>query len=182
VIGEDLDPYAQDLAVPGRGDLAGHVVVAGEGGAHQVLGAVLHPLHGPPGDDRADDRADVTRVDADLVAETAADVGGDDPDLVLGNPGHHRVEGAVGVRGLGGGVEGEFAVDRVHGGDRAARLQRGRVDARVEHGLLDHDVGPREHLVGGRAVARLPVEDVVVRTALQVVPDDGRAGVQAAGR
>jgi hypothetical protein len=54
---------------------AGHVVVAGERGRHQVLGAVLHPLDRLAGDDRADDRAHVAGVDADLVAEPAADVG-----------------------------------------------------------------------------------------------------------
>ncbi len=84
VVGEHVDPQGEDLALPRGGDLAVHVVVAGEGGRHQVLGAVLHPLHRGTGDDRADDRQHVAGVDADLVAEPAADVGRDDLDLVLG--------------------------------------------------------------------------------------------------
>ena len=133
VVGEHLHPHPEQLAVLRGRDLAVHVVVAGERGAHQVLGAVLDPLHRRAGDDRADDRADVAGVDPDLVAEPAADVRGDHLDLVLGQPGDQRVDRAVRVRRLRGGVDRELAGDRVHAGDRAAGLHRRRVHARVEH-------------------------------------------------
>ena len=48
-----------------------------------VVLAVLDPFHRPPGHDRRDDRADVARIGADLVAEATADVRRDDVDLVL---------------------------------------------------------------------------------------------------
>src|SRR5690606_3897919 len=34
VVGDDVDPQAEDPAVAGGGDLAAHVVVAGEAGGH----------------------------------------------------------------------------------------------------------------------------------------------------
>ena len=111
----------------GRGDLAVHVVVAGEAGGHQVGAAVLHPLDRTLGDDRADDGEHVAGIDRHLVAEPAADVGGDHLDLVLGDAGDEGVDGAVGVRRLARDVRGQLAGHRVHGGERSARLHRRRV-------------------------------------------------------
>ena len=74
VVGDHLHADALDLAVLRRGDLAVHDVVARERRRGQVLRPVLHPLDRLAGEDRADDRADVARVDPDLVAEAAADV------------------------------------------------------------------------------------------------------------
>ena len=165
-----------------RRDLAVHVVVAGERRRHEVLGAVLHPLHRLAGDDGADDGEHVAGVDADLVAEAAADVGADHPDLVLGQPGDERVQRAVRVRRLRRAVDGELAGDLVHVGDLAARLHGRGVDARVEHVLGDDDVGLGEDGVGLLLAARLPVEDVVVGLAFLVVADDGRVGVERVAR
>ena len=86
VVRGDVALEARDPAVAGRRDLARHVVVARKGGRDEVLDAVLDPLDGDPGDDRGDDRAHVPGVDADLVAESTADVRRDDPDVVLGMP------------------------------------------------------------------------------------------------
>ena len=163
----------------------GHDVVAGERRRHQVLGPVFHPLDRLAGDDRRDDRAHVARVDADLVAEPAADVRRDDPDLVLGQAGDEGVQRAVGVRRLGGRPEGQLAVDGVPVRDRAARLHRRRVNPRVDHLLRDDDLvvgglGLGEQGIGGRAVAGLPVEDVVVRAPLEVVTDQGRVRIERA--
>ena len=163
VVGQHPGPEGEDAAVPGRGDLTVHVVVAGERGGHQVLRPVLDPLHRLAGHDAADHGAQVARVHRDLVAEPAADVRGDDPDLVLGKPGDQRVQGAVGVRRLRGGPHRELPGDRVHLGHRAAGLQRRGVRAGVEHVLGDHDVRGRERRVGGGPVAGRPVEDVIVR-------------------
>jgi len=85
VIRQRVAAQAGHLAVLGGGDLGGHVVVAREGGRRQVLDAVLDPLHRFAGYDRGDDRADIARIGADLVAEAAANVGRDDMDLVLGD-------------------------------------------------------------------------------------------------
>ncbi len=121
VVGEHVGADREDLAVLGRGDLAAHDVVAREAGGHEVLGAVLHPLDRLAGQQRADDRADVAGVDRHLVAEAAADVGRDDPDLVLGQARDDGVERAVRVRRLGGRPERELAVDAVEVGDRSRR-------------------------------------------------------------
>ena len=178
VVGEYVDPDPEDPAVPGRGDLALHVVVAGERGGHQVLAPVLDPLDRLPGEDRADHREHVAGVDADLVAEAAADVRGDDLDVVLGDPGDQRVDRAVRVRRLVGRPDREPAGHPVHAGDGAAGLHRRRVHARVEHLLGDHHVGGGEHLVRERLVAGLPVEDVVVGAPLDVVADHRRVRVE----
>ena len=124
VVGQHPGPQGEDPPVPGRGDLAVHVVVPGERGGHQVLRPVLDPLHRLAGQHGADHGAQVARVDRGLVAEPAADVGGHDPDLVLGQPGDQRVQGAVRVRCLRGDPHGELPGDRVHLGHRAAGLQR----------------------------------------------------------
>ena len=182
VVGQHPGPEGEDPAVPGRGDLAVHVVVAGERGGHQVLRPVLDPLHRLAGHHGGDHGAEVPRVHRDLVAEPAADVGGDDPDLVLGQPGHQRVQGAVRVRRLRGRPHRELPGDRVHLGHRAAGLQRRGVRARVEHVLGDHHVRGREGRVGGGPVAGRPVEDVVVPLARHVVADQRGARVQGPGR
>ena len=84
----------------------------------------------------------------------------------------------MGVRGLGGFVEGQLAVDGVEVGNRAARLHRGRVHARVHDLLGDDDVGAREDGLGFGLVANFPVEDAVVRPALDLVADHGGIGVE----
>ena len=156
VVGQHVDLEAEDLAVPGRRDAAGHVVIPGEGRGHQVLAAVLHPLHRPAGDDRADDRQHVAGVDADLVAEAAADVRGDDLDLVLRDAGDQRVDRAVRVRGLVGRIDQQLAGHRVHAGDRAAGLHRRGMHSGIEHLLGDDDLGGVEDLRGLRRRRRIP--------------------------
>ena len=54
--------------------------------------------------------------------------------------------------------------------------------ARIDHVLRDHHVGADEHLLGATGVAGLPVEDVIVRAALEVVPDHRGALVKRAPR
>ena len=94
VVGDGVAAQRRHLAVLGRGDLRLHVEVARERRGREVLDAVLDPFHRASGHDRGDDRADVARIGADLVAEAAADVGGDDMDLVLGNLGDERADRA----------------------------------------------------------------------------------------
>ena len=75
---------------------------------------------------------------------------------------------------------GQLAGDRVEVGDRAAGFQRRRVRARVDQVRADHHVGGGEDRVGGRLVARAPVEDVVA--VRQVLPDHRRARFEGGRR
>ena len=74
VVRQHVDAQAHDLAVLRGRNFAVHVVVPGEAGGHQVLRAVLHPLHGLAGEDRANNRAHITGVDGHLVPEATADI------------------------------------------------------------------------------------------------------------
>ena len=156
-----------------------HDVVAGEPGGDEVLGAVLDPLDGHSGHDRAGDRAHVARIHRDLVAEAAADVLALDPDHVLGEPRDVRVDRAVGVRRLVAVVDVELAGLRVEVGDHAAGLERRRMAARIDDVARHDGVG-----LGKRAVRRLLVtglpgraREVVALPGL-VVADQRRVGVE----
>src|SRR6516165_4582017 len=94
MVGDGVTAQTGHSAVLGRGDLNVHVEVTRKSGGREVLDPVFGPFHRPPGDDGGDDRTDIARVSADLVAETAADVGRDDMDLVLGDLGDQRAHGA----------------------------------------------------------------------------------------
>ncbi len=84
VVGEGLDAQRGERAVLLGGQFGGDVVVARERVGLQILHAVLDPLDRLAGEHRGGDRDHVARVDRHLAAEAAADVRGDDPDLVLG--------------------------------------------------------------------------------------------------
>jgi hypothetical protein len=105
------------------------VIVARERRRGQVLDAVLDPLHRLAGDDRGHRGADIAGIGADLVAETAADVGRDDVDLVFRNLGDQRHHGADHMRRLEGAPDRELALDLVERADALAGLQR-RTDGR----------------------------------------------------
>ena len=92
----------------------------------------------------------VARIHRDLVAEAAADVRGDDANLVLGQSGQKGVQGAMRVRRLCRAPHRELARHRIVLRDRSAGLDRRRVRAREHEVLLDDDVGLREHPVGRR--------------------------------
>src|SRR5262249_33954785 len=129
VVGQYVHTQARDLAVPSRGDLCRHVVVARERGRGEVLDTVLHPLHWLARNDGGDDGANVTRICAHLIAEAAANVGRDDVDLVLGNLGEQRGHRADNVRCLERAMDRQLALDLVKRGDALAGLERGRVRA-----------------------------------------------------
>ena len=177
-----MHPHAEDPAVLAQRQLAVEVDVAREAGRDQVSGAVLDPLHRALGEDRGQDRHHVAGVDRHLVAEPAAEVGGDDPDLVLGQLGDQGDRGAHDVGSLGGHVDRELAGGPVEVGDRAAALHRRGVRPRVvQRDLRDH-VGLGERLVGPLLVADLPVEGDVVVLVLLVVADHRRAVGLGLGR
>ena len=182
VVGDDVDAQAGDAPVLGA-HLGVHDVVAREAGGDEVAGAVLDPLDRHAGHDRARDGAHVAGVDGDLVAEAAADVVALDADHVLGEPGDVRVDRAVGVRRLVAVVDVELAGLRVEVGDDPARLQRGRVAARVDDVAADDRVGLGERPVGGVRVAGLPRRaGEVVALAGLVVADQRRVVVERLAR
>ena len=178
VVGEHVGPDGEDLALPRGRDLAAHDVVTCEPRADQVLRPVLHPLDRLVQDERRHDGADVPRIDGDLVAEAAADVRRDHPDLVLRQARHEGVDRAVRVRCLRRRPEGQLAVHAVVVGDAAAGLHRRRVHPGIDDVLGDDDGSRLEHGRRGRLVAGLPVEAEVVRLTLQVVADHRGARVE----
>ncbi len=180
VVREDLGADREDLPLAGRCDLTDHHVVAGEAGAHQVLAAVLHPLDRLARDEGRDDRADVPGIDGHLVAEPAADVRGDHPDLVFGQTRDEGVEGAVGVRRLARRPQRELAGDPVVVGHGTAGFHRRRVHPGIDHLLPGDHVGLRERGFGGGGVPGLPVEAVVVGLALEVGADHRGLGCEGA--
>ena len=178
MVGEHVRTDRKDLAVLGRRHFALHDVVTGKRCRHEILGTVLDPLHRPTSDDRADRGQDVAGVDTDFVAEPTADVRRDDADLVFGDAGDDREQRPVGVRGLRRLVERQPAFDRFEVRNGTAGFHRCRVNARIDNLLSDDDVCRSEDRLGFCCVSGLPVEDVVVGLALDVVTDDGRIGVQ----
>ncbi len=101
VVGQRLDPQRGERPVLLGGQLRGDVVVAREGVRLEILHAVLDPLHRLAGEHRGGHRDHVARVDRHLAPEPAADVRGDDADLVLfaaprGRPPARRPSGSRG--------------------------------------------------------------------------------------
>ena len=153
-----------------------HVEVAREAGGDQVLGPVLDPLHRPAEQQRRGGRHDVARVHRHLVAESAADVRREDPDVLLRQARDQREHGADRVRGLGRHVDRHLAGAHVHVGEAAARLQRRRMHAGVVGVQRDDRLSSGERRVGRVLVAVLPVVDVVIGLPFLLVADHGRAG------
>ena len=156
------------------------MVVARERVGLDVLGAVLDPLDRMSGEDRRADREHVPRIHRHFAAETAADVGGDHADPLLGEPEVTRDErdhSADRVGRLGRHPDGELAVYLVEARNHAAGLDRGDVDPRDVDVLLDDDLGVLEGLVGAGLVADLPMPDVVV-LLLAVLADERGAGLE----
>ena len=100
VVGDGVAAQTRHPAVLGRRDFNVHEEIAGERGGREIFDAILDPLDRNAGHDRGHDRADISRIGADLVAETAADVGRDDVDLVFGNFRDQRTDGTNDMRRL----------------------------------------------------------------------------------
>ncbi len=104
VVGEAVDAEADDFAVFVGREFSVEVVVAGEAVGLEVFAAVFDPLDGLAEEKAGDGANDVAGVDGDFAAEATADVGGDDLDFLLWQPGDEGEDGADGVGGLGGHV------------------------------------------------------------------------------
>ena len=170
LVGQERGAQPRHLPALDR-QLPAHVVIAREAGRHQVARTVLDPLDRPADEQRGRRRDDVARVDGHLVAEAAADVGADDPDVLLRQPGDDREQRSVRVRRLRREVDGRLAGRRVDVGDAAAALERRGVATRIEGVERDDVVRLGERAVGRILVSRLPVVDVVRGLPLLLVPD-----------
>ena len=141
---EDVDAQRRDPAVAGAADA--HLLELSAPVAHsdQVLRPGLPPAHGAlqPGDD------EVLRVLAVLGAEAAADVGGDHPHLLGGEPERlpHSRRGAVGL--LGARPDREPAVAPAR--RRGARLHRSRRHPLVAEAPAHHHLAAVEEVLARR--------------------------------
>ena len=82
LIGEHVQPGAEDRALGVDRDLGVELFVAGMTGRHQVLDAVLDPLHRSPEHERRGRHRDVLPADVRLLPERTADVAADHAHLV----------------------------------------------------------------------------------------------------
>ena len=162
-IGDGVDLQTENPVVPVEGDLGGGDVIAAVGVGQERLGPVRCPLDDAAGLLRRPEADDLLGIGEDLRAEAAADVGGDDPELVLRRDidegGEHDPKE---MRVLGGVPERQMFVAGIVLGDHGTRLHGARHRAVVDD-IEPGDVrGAGERLLGRRGVAELPVEDQVV--------------------
>ena len=130
-----------------------------------LVGAPLRPLDRPAELPRQQAEDDVVRVQADLVPEGAADVVGDEAELVERRPQRRRHPDRADARHLVVAVERPLAGAALVLDERARALERRRAEA-VEVELVDRDD------VVGLGLRRLPVAPVE-----DAAPDDVRAGL-----
>src|SRR5690606_20229353 len=110
-------------------------------------------------------------VHADLHAEAAAYIGGDDTNLALAEAQHLGHLAADLVRRLGAAVEDDPAADGVGRGGHGAALHGDAEEPLVDHALFHHAVGGGE---GGLNVALLAAARVV-DVAGEAVEEQGGA-------
>ena len=144
-------------------------LVAALMGDHHVLRPRLDPLHrlAELAGDRGEE--DLLAVDLQLRAEPAADLRGDDADLLLVLAEQQRQEEPHEVGDLGRGGEREARAARL--GEDAARLDRRAGDAVVDDAPLADDVGLGHHGVHVAAAQR-PLVGLV---GPEVLVDERRA-------
>ena len=88
--GVDHRTHARDLTLAGGGHLHMFDMVAAVNRPLEPLGSGGCPLYGAAQLHGAEGNDHLVGIHGNLTAETAADLGGDDPDLVLAYPGHQR--------------------------------------------------------------------------------------------
>ena len=115
---------AEDFCLGIERDLQRPVLVALLRRIGEMLAPILDPLDRAAGEARSRDDRDVFRIDAELRAKTAADVGRRDtqPDVIEADAGVERVEQVVRLLGRGPGSDG--IVGAVVLGEDAAAFDR----------------------------------------------------------
>jgi hypothetical protein len=167
-VGLELDPHAEQLALLGGGHL--HVLddAAALDGGQVAFGAGLCPLDRLAELAGQGDGGELLGVDLQLGAEAAPDLGGDHPELGLGDPEAQGQEEPHKVGDLGGRPDGELALGGHRLDDDAARLDGVGDQPGVEVALLDDHRGLVEDPVDV-AVAQLPGVELV---AVELLVDD----------
>ena len=143
-VGEQPDLEALDVALAVGGDVDVLDLVAAVVGGHQRLAAGLGPLDRLAEPAGHQEREHLLRGDLQLAAEAAADVGGDDPQLVLGDAGDHRQHHPQDVRDLGRRPHREVVALRLD--DDRARLHERRDQPLLDEPPADDDLGVGERL------------------------------------
>src|SRR5579885_2879726 len=166
VIGQRMDAQRIDVAILIGSDLGMNMIVTTEAGAAQILRAVLDPFYGLTGGNRGHDRADIARIDGNLIAKAATDIGRDNANAMFRQARDDGKKRAMRVRRLRGEPDGKLAGSLMEIGDAAAGFNWRGMDTWDIHILADHDAisgsfGKR--LLGGFFVARLPVINLVGR-------------------
>ena len=153
-----------DLALAVERHLRLGDVIAAMRVADEALRALAGPFHRPAELARRPQADDLLRIDEDLRAEAAADIGRDDAQLVFGR---HADEGGDhqprDVRVLRCVPQRQAAAAGVVFGDCGARLHRIRHQPVVDELELGDVLGVLERGVGRIGVADVPVVDRVVR-------------------
>ena len=140
---QHVDVQAQDLAGPAHGHARLDEVLAGMDVGDERLEAVGDELDGSAERDGGGRRRHLVAIGVDLEAERAADVGGDDLHVVIGDAQRLREHALDHVRALAAGVDGELAGALVVGGKQRARFQADGGMAAEVKGVLDDEVGVR---------------------------------------
>ena len=158
-----VDLEAGDLVVLVERHLGMRVVVAAMRVGQEALGAVGDPFHRHAGLLRGPQADDLFRIDVDLRAEAAADIGRDDAQLVFRRDivegAHHQPREMRVLRGRPAGV---VVLRLVVMAERGARLHRVRHQPVVDDVELDDMRGLRERRGGFVGIAEVPVEDQIV--------------------
>ncbi len=179
-IGGGVHLQAGDLAVAVERHLRLGDVVAAVGVGDETFRALAGPLHRPVELARRPQANDLFRIDENLRAEAAADVGGDDAQFVLGR---HADEGgddqAGDMRVLRRVPQGQVAACGIVFGQRRARLHGVRHQPVVDEFEFCDVLGVLEGGFGRGRVADVPVVDGVVRRA---VVNERRAFLRGFGR
>ena len=166
-IGDGLDPEPRDLAVGVQRHLRVRDMVAAVAIGEESLRAIGHPFHRPADLARRPQADDLLRIDENLGAEAAADIGRDHAQLVLGR---HADEGGddqarnVGI--LRGVPERETVRAGVVFADRGTRLDRIRRQPVVDEIELGDVLGRLERRLGRLRIAEVPLIDGVARRDL----------------
>ncbi len=123
-VAPDMAAHAENAAVARAGDLELAIDLARVVGRHQVLAAVLDPLHRPAEQPRGERDEEILRIELAAHAEAAADVGLQHVDGVLADAEHLGQHAAVEEQHLGGAEHRQARFRGVPFGDDAARFQR----------------------------------------------------------
>jgi hypothetical protein len=179
-VGHEIDVQAEKAAILGQGHARRGDVVAALGIADEMIGPVRHPFDRTPQFARSERGERVLAIGKQLGAETAADVGADDPHLLLRNLQHHVAQDfaqpmtALAAYGQRQAIRGNVVI-----GDDRSRFHEIGDDARIDDRDLGHRMRARKRLLGRSLVADLGIEQQVagvIRPDLRRVLAERRDG------